>query len=537
MTKNTKFKAVIYLRLSKEDGDKKESYSISNQRDLAMDYIKKHPEIQLVCEKVDDGYSGADFNRPQFQEMIKMVEQGKINCVIVKDLSRFAREYVGSGYYLEKLFPAKNVRFISINDGIDYLNDSGDNTKLVMALKNVMNDSYIHDISVKIRSQLEIKRKKGEYIGPFAAYGYRKSPDDKHKLIVDENAAEIVKSIFKMRISGMSAYAIANKLNLLETSSPAEYKKLCGSNFCANLQKKTEAMWSAKAVLRILTNEIYTGTLAQGKHTTANYKVKKLIVKDRSEWNIVYDAVEPVITHDDFETVQRLMESKTRAGGKQEVPHLFSGFIVCADCGALLARRTATYNGKKYVYYMCSANKNGNGCTSHRITEKAIYDIVYASINSHCKAVENLSSQLNRISYNAVAELKYKELEKSAEVKKCEIADLKHTSDFIKNRFSQNLESKEVCEEMLSDIQKSIADLENDLIKLKAEKENIDRKLKRDTAWMELFCDKGEIKDLNRNFLASLIDKIIVYEDKRVTIRFKYQDIFESLMLLSKEAV
>ena len=159
MTKNTKFKAVIYLRLSKEDGDKKESYSISNQRDLAMDYLKEHPEIHLVCEKVDDGYSGADFNRPQFQEMIKLVEQGKINCVIVKDLSRFAREYVGSGYYLEKLFPSKKIRFISINDGIDYFNDSSDNTKLVIALKNVMNDSYIHDISVKIRSQLEIKRK------------------------------------------------------------------------------------------------------------------------------------------------------------------------------------------------------------------------------------------------------------------------------------------------------------------------------------------------------------------------------------------
>ena len=171
MSKAKLYKAAIYLRLSKEDGDKIESYSISNQRDLAMDFLSKNTDIRLVEEMVDDGYSGSNFNRPNFQRMIEKITVGEINCVIVKDLSRFARDYIGSGYYLEKLFPAMGVRFISINDRIDYKIDDGSNTRLIMEIKNVMNDSYIRDISVKIRSQFEIKRKKGEYIGAFTVYG------------------------------------------------------------------------------------------------------------------------------------------------------------------------------------------------------------------------------------------------------------------------------------------------------------------------------------------------------------------------------
>ena len=167
-----KYKAVIYLRLSKEDGDKEESYSISNQRDLAMDFIGRHPDISFIGEMTDDGYTGSNFQRPAFQKMIDKISRGEINCVIVKDLSRFARDYIGSGYYLEKLFPSMGVRFISINDNIDYMVDNSANTRLIMAFKNVLSDAYIHDISVKIRSQFEIKRKKGEYIGAFVVYGY-----------------------------------------------------------------------------------------------------------------------------------------------------------------------------------------------------------------------------------------------------------------------------------------------------------------------------------------------------------------------------
>lgn len=238
------------------------------------------------------------------------------------------------------------VRFISINDNIDYTVDDGANTKLIMAFKNIFNDSYVRDISVKIRSQFEIKRKKGEYIGPFVVYGYQKSSEDKHQLVIDKNASEIVKNIYNQRMQGISAYAIAEKLNLLNVPSPAEYKKQCGSNFHANLQKRHEAQWSAKAFIRILTNEIYTGTLIQGQRTTANHKVKKVIEKERSEWAVVPNAHESIITREQFETVQKVIKRDTRTNPGKKESYLFSGFLKCADCGSSLTRRMPACNGK-----------------------------------------------------------------------------------------------------------------------------------------------------------------------------------------------
>ena len=316
----TEYMAALYLRLSKEDGDKEESDSIANQRALGMDFLNRHREIKLFKEFADDGYSGSSFNRPRFQKMIDCIMQRKVNCVIVKDLSRFAREYIDAGYYLEKLFPAMGVRFISINDNIDYKEDSSSNTKLIVAFKNILNDSYIRDTSVKIRSHLEVKRQNGEYIGAFVVMGYCKSPEDKHKLVVDQDAAPIIKQIFSLRYMGISAYAIAEKLNLLNVPSPAEYKKLSGSKFKANTQRRHTARWSAKAVIRILKNPIYAGTLIQGKHTTINYKVKKVIEKDRSEWAVKDNNHEAIIPPDFFERMQQLIRQDTRVSPGKEEP-------------------------------------------------------------------------------------------------------------------------------------------------------------------------------------------------------------------------
>ena len=195
---NKEYMAALYLRLSKEDGDKEESDSIANQRALGMDFIGRNTDIKLYDEFSDDGYTGSNFERPRFQDMIDLILQGKINCVVVKDLSRFAREYIDAGYYLEKLFPAIGVRFISINDNIDYKVDSSNNTKLIVAFKNILNDSYIRDTSVKIRSHLEVKRQSGAYIGAFVVMGYKKSEEDKHKIVIDKEAAVLIKQIFSL---------------------------------------------------------------------------------------------------------------------------------------------------------------------------------------------------------------------------------------------------------------------------------------------------------------------------------------------------
>lgn len=531
----TEFIAALYLRLSKEDGDKEESDSIANQRALGMDFINKNSDIKLYGEFSDDGYSGSNFDRPHFQDMIALILQGKINCVIVKDLSRFAREYIDAGYYLEKLFPAMGVRFISINDNIDYKVDSSNNTKLIVAFKNILNDSYIRDTSIKIRSHLEVKRQNGEYIGAFVVMGYQKSKEDKHKLIVDNEAAVFIKQIFSLYFMGISASAISNKLNLCGVPSPAEYKKQCGSNYKANAQKRHTARWSAKAVIRILSNPIYMGTLIQGKHTTVNYKVKKVIVKDESEWAVKPNNHEAIIPQDYFERIQHLLKQDTRVNPGNEEPYLFSGFLKCADCGDSLIRRNNRQNGKEYVYYMCSQNKLKMGCTSHRVSETVLYTSVFTAINTYCKNVADLSERLNAVPLERIKAVKLARIDKAKYDKKMEIQDLQRTIALVERRFIDKKETKETFEEVCTDIKASIAILEKEIERLTKEKENIQYEVQKNMAWIQVFTENGEIKELNRLLLASLVKEIVVYEDKRIVVRFNYQDKYMQLLSLVEQ--
>lgn len=543
MTKTEKtYRAAIYLRLSKEDGDKEESYSISNQRDLCLDYLKGHSEIKLEHTMIDDGYTGSNFQRPDFMKMIDLITKGEVNCVIVKDLSRFAREYVGSGYYLEKLFPSMGVRFISINDNIDYMVDNGSDAKLIMAFKNVLNDSYIRDISVKIRSQFEIKRKKGEYVGAFVVFGYKKAEDDVHKLVVDKYAAEIVKDIFNQRMQGISASAIANKLNVLNVPSPAEYKKQCGSKFSANLQRRHEAKWSAASVIRILKNEIYTGTLIQGKHTTANYKVKKVITRDESEWAVIPNNHEAIIPQRQFDTVQKIIRSDTRTTPGKTEPYLFSGFIECADCHSPLVRKCSKYNNKTYAYYMCSTNKLGLGCSSHRVNEEALNISVTAAINMYRKNVSDLVRKLKRVSVEDIKAERLNGIERAVKAKREEIKDLQHTVEVVKARCRDNLETQEACNEICADIYIEVEKLEFEIKQLDSERKNVLEEYYNNISWINEFTEIGELKELSRTVLAKLVDKIYIYEDKRIAVQFNYEEKYRKLLhleakLTKKEAV
>ena len=531
----TKYIAGLYLRLSREDGDKEESCSIANQRDLAMLYLQKHPEIKLYDEFVDDGFSGSNFERPDFKRMMSLILKNKINCVIVKDLSRFAREYIDAGYYLEKLFPAMGIRFIAINDNIDYREDDSHNAKLVIAFKNILNDSYIRDTSIKIRSQLEVKRRKGEYIGPFVVMGYQKCEDDKHKIEVDECAVGTIKRIYTMRFMGISASAIADKLNLENIPSPAEYKKMRGINFSANTQKKHIARWTASAVIRILTDEIYTGTLIQGRYTTINYKVKKIIEKDKSQWIIIKDNHEAIIPLEFFEKIQRIMQQDTRVSPGKSEPYLFSGFLKCADCGDSLIRRTAKYKDKTYAYYMCSTNKLGIGCTSHRIREEDIYKAVFSALHSYCNNVADLADKVDSISVDEIKEIRLQELKSIIEAKQKEIDDFTKTIRVVENRCIEELENRVSATEICNDIRKSIKVLEKEIETLLMEKVNIDSEIEKKIAWIKMLSENNEITFLNRSALANLVDKIYVHEDKKIVVVFNYCDKYmEIIRILEK---
>ena len=426
---NKIYHAAIYVRLSKEDGDisssaKLESNSISNQKALILDFLKDKKDIEVVSVRVDDGYSGSNFERPAFQAMLEDIRHGIVDCVVVKDLSRFGREYIDSGKYIERLFPALGVRFIAINDNYDSLKGKNQADEIIIPFKNLINDAYCRDISIKIRSNLEIKRKKGECVTPFVAFGYRKTKTDKHKLEIDPSAGSVVQDIFKMKLQGMSQDAIANRLNELGILSPFEYKISSGSRYETGFRQKEQALWSSVTVRRILENEVYIGNLVQGKRTTPNHKVKQTYVKPEDDWIRIEKNHEPLVSDRDFEIVQRLLGMDTRTSPDQKQVYLLSGIAVCADCGAPMTRKVSTVAGKKYAYYLCSANKETKRCSSHRIPEKDLEDAVLVMLKQHIQNILHLKRVLEFVGTVPFQEINMKKLQDRLEKKKQEKIDL-----------------------------------------------------------------------------------------------------------------
>ncbi|PID82040.1 MAG: hypothetical protein CSB16_03350 [Clostridiales bacterium] len=291
-----KTNACMYLRLSKEDENVNESNSISNQRGLIKSYAESNG-LTIIKEYVDDGYSGTNFERPKFKEMLKDLELGKFQAIIVKDLSRFGRDYIEAGKYLQKIFPEKGVRFISVNDNYD--SDSADvsDMHLILPIRNFINDSYARDISTKVKSSQSMKRKKGEFIGAFAPFGYKKSDSDKHKLVIDKEVFHIIKRIFSMKVEGYSSKAIADFLNSIGMVTPSKHKENMGTNFATGFVVKN-SKWDAKMINRIITNRVYVGDLEQGKKTKLNYKSKKIIDVKKDDWVVIHNSHKAIIDNE-----------------------------------------------------------------------------------------------------------------------------------------------------------------------------------------------------------------------------------------------
>ena len=414
-----------YLRLSHEDGDKKESNSITGQKDLIHDYFNHHPEIIECGMKIDDGFSGSSFDRPAFQEMMADVKAGKINCIVVKDLSRFGRNYLDSGEYIEKIFPFLGVRFIAINDNYDSLNRKTEFDELMIPFKNLINEAYCRDISIKIRSQLETKRRRGDFTGSFAAYGYLKDPENKNRLLIDAFAANVVRDIFCWKIKGLSAGDIAERLNRDGILAPLDYKKSQGLRFATPFGINIHSVWNATTILRILKNPIYTGVLEQGKSTTPSFKVKRRILKPREEWSIVRGAHKAVIAQNDFEIVQKLLAMDTRTSPKSNVVELFSGIVYCGECGAAMVRKTVPSGKKKYIYYVCAAHKNEKTCYAHSLRDSILEGIILESVKRQVQSVLGMEKVLELIKMATLQQADMKKYQERLDKKNGEISRYK----------------------------------------------------------------------------------------------------------------
>ena len=519
--------ACLYVRLSKEDGDKEESDSITNQKVLLRDYAETLANINLIDEFVDDGYSGASFERPSFIKMMGEIKSGRINCVIVKDLSRFGRNFTETGKYLEQIFPFLGVRFLSVTDRIDSMSQRSHGDRIIVPFKNLINDAYCRDISIKIRSQLEIKRKKGDFIGSFSVYGYLKDEKNHNRLVPDDFASDIVRNIFKWKIEGLSQQGIADRLNKMGTLSPMEYKKSIGLNFTSTFKINSKAKWSAVAVGRILKDEIYIGILAQGKRSTPNHKVKKEIAKPKEDWVRVYDSHEPIISKGDFELANNLLLKDLRISPKEETVFVFSGIARCSDCGMNMIRKTVPSGSTKYFYYVCKNSKTKK-CTTHSISEKLLEELVLSALQTHISNIQNLEQILAFIDTLPIKQEEVQRIDKQLVKINEELNRYKELKFSLYESFQNKIIDEDEYRELKESYSKKSDEAEKAALRLSGEIEKILTNKGEKSFWIENFKTHSNITELTRKTVVSLIDEIIIYDGKRIGINFKYNYNYES---------
>lgn len=530
------YHAAIYLRLSQEDGDisvsdKNESNSISTQRDLIQAFLRKQADILYETEFCDDGYTGTNFDRPGFTDMMKAVREKRVDCIIVKDLSRFGRDYIESGKYIQKIFPMLGVRFIAINDGYDSADTENQSNDFVLPFKNLINDSYCRDISIKSRSNLDVKRRNGEFVGNFAVFGYMRSPDDKHKLIVDEEAAVVVRNIFNWKQEGWNAQQIANHLNKLHFPSPMEYKRKCGHNYRTSFKTKTVAQWSAVAVLRILKNPVYTGVLEQGKTTTPNYKVKTRIVKDESKWVRVENAHEAIITPAQFELVQTVLGIDTcRAEGQDEI-YPFSGMIYCADCQSPMIHRTATAGGKKYQYYMCSGNKRDkDSCTTHNIKCELVEKVVLATVQAHISMAIDIDNAMKRVEALDWEKREIRKIDAQISAMELDVEKFNNIKMELYEDLKSDLITKEEYHSFKNDYDIRIQSIRQQIAGLVSQRNAVEGGLTSVQGWFAQFRKYENIEKLTRLTIVSLIERVEINENKDIHVKFRHTDQFTAAL-------
>lgn len=536
-------KAALYIRLSKEDGDKNESNSVLSQKEILKEFLKLHPELEFYGFYVDDGWSGTSFDRPAFRQLEADIVAGKIGCVVVKDLSRFARNYTDAGYYIENFFVRYGVRFIAINNALDSAsgNMNAVTQCITVGVTNVINESVAATTSVNVKGTLNVRRANGDFIGSFAAYGYLKNPENRHKLIVDEEAAATVRMIFEKFVSGASIYEITHELNKMGLPNPSLYKKQKGFNYKHRSGKITDGMWPESSVRRILKNEMYIGNMVQGKNKKLSYKIKQCVAVPKEEWYVVEGTHEAIIDKETFEKAQSLFNHNIRRSSKNDEVDLFAGFVRCADCGRAMGKKSNYNKNREYHYYRCETAKKTRrtACTNHSIRIDKIEKAVLVFLQKMVEVATEYDEMIKAINSGSKIKTKTDMLAKVLE------NQLK-SRDFLNNMIL----------ELYPDLKKGIitaeeymalkADCSNKLAKLdeeiKATKEKIGEQENRmeNNSFIESFKKLGNIEKLTRPIVTELIEEILVHEGEKITIRLKCKDAFEQAaeyIEMNKDAV
>lgn len=519
------FNVAIYIRLSREDGDKEESDSVGNQRKLLTEYVSRHDDFILYDIYIDDGYTGTNFNRPAFQKMIADIEAKKVNCVVVKDLSRFGRDYIDTGRYLERIFPELGVRFISVSDNIDSIKQAYD---MLLPIKNIFNEQYARDISNKIQATVKSKQKAGEFIGAFTSYGYKKSPVNKNKLVIDEYASEVVKRIFAMYAQGIGKQSIAKQLNAEGILCPSEYKKLNGENYKNCNRLKTTSYWTYSTINTMLHNEMYIGNMIQGKkHQRMRGKQHKV---DKENWVRVENTHEPIIDRDTWDKVRKLLSKKHRDIDLETNKNIFAGFIKCGDCGRSMMKNfwRRADGSKSYSFYCGTYKRSGKDyCTPHTLPFQVLNDIVLGDLKAIIRNVENLQELIKK---QSCTELKIKNSTNTELIKvKAELERVKKLKKSIYEDYKDELISKEEYLSYREDYQQKEALYSKQIETLEAKKKETVTEDVFETPWLKRLLELKDIEELDRDIVVEMIDEITVYENRKIKIRYNFGDELEHL--------
>ena len=537
------FRTAIYLRLSVEDNGKKDADSLENQRELLLSYVADRPYLELVEIYEDNGFTGTDFERPDFQRMLEDAQKGKINCIVVKDLSRLGRNYVEAGNYLEKVFPFLNIRFIAVNDNYDSVSlTSGE--QLGASLKNVVNDIYAKDISRKSGSALKMKRVKGEYIGNYAPFGYLKDPKDKNHLIIDPEAAPIVEKIFVMRSEGLGVGTIIRILNEKGYPSPGRLRYERG--IITNNNKKGKGLlWNRHVLTDLLYNIAYIGHLAQGKSSSCLHKGIPFHWTDPSEWDIAENTHEPIIRMELWEQVQKVNQSLSKAakstqGKYSDLPkreNPYGDLLRCADCGRVIKQVRSYSTSKKrgtqsYYTYKCSGYiELGETSCPKRIMRAADLDTaVLETIHKQMEVFLDTQRVLHQLTAmekeKAKQAIPFGRLQKlQAEItrKRKMIASL--YVDFKDGILSQDeyLYAKETYQSELEKIEQEERELKS--VHEKADSINVGER-----KWMKLIDRYYNAESLTKDMVKAFVKEVKLYDDNSISIEFRYRNEFEELM-------
>lgn len=527
----------VYVRLSKEDGDKLESDSIQNQKRIIEQHIKylvdQGEQIASVEVYSDDGYPGGNFDRPEYRRMMRDIEAGTVNCVIFKDNSRLGRNYPELGRLMEEYFPQKGIRVISVLNHIDSLKDPHGYCSAIVSFSNIMNDDYIRQLSIKIKSTFAMKRERGEFLGSYAPYGYMKSPEDRHKLVVDPEAAEVVRMIFDWYVGGVSASRIVKQLNALQIMPPSVYKTHKG---CKGFDRHSSGgvkrnAWALTTVNSILKDEVYIGNLVQGKYKSVSYRTKKLAPVDESEWTVIEGTHEAIIPDEIFTIVHDRFARHTRVAPNRQTSYLLSGFVKCSHCGGRMNRNVshgvARFRCMTRIY---SPEK----CQCPSIREAALEAAVLRAIQTQIQELVDAKAVIDaarKKRKGSCSTNEYLLAIKRAEREKQRLEEAKFR---LYDNLEKGIIDPDEYARFKAKYNDGIAEQENQMEGLRASIANLKEARRQDDEFVAYFEEYGNIHTIDREVLERLLDHISVEDGSHVHIYFKFSPEREKLLSFAR---